>query len=256
MKFVLTIAGSDPTGGAGIQADLKTITALGCYGLSSVTAITSQTSTGVKGYVKMDSSALKSQIEYLYSEFKISAVKTGMLGTIENLKIVSQILSRKNQKNVVVDPIIFSGTGIKLMEKNGINGYKYNLFPIATVITPNLNEASIFTGFKIRTVEEMIEAARKLAEFGPTAVVVKGGHLAGDPVDVLFYRKKITLLPQKRIKKNVHGAGCAFSSAIASMLAIGTPVEEAVRSAQNFTSSCIMNGFRIKSGGKFLLKHP
>jgi hydroxymethylpyrimidine/phosphomethylpyrimidine kinase len=255
MKFVLTIAGSDPTGGAGIQADLKTISALGCYGLSAVTAITSQKSNGVQEYVTMDTLALKSQIDNLYSEFRISAVKTGMLGTVENLKIISQILSRKNQKNIVVDPIILSGTGVKLIEDKGVNAYKYALFPIATIITPNLNEASIFTGIKIRTVEEMMIACRKLAELGPSAVVVKGGHLAGDPVDVLFYRKKMTLLPQKRIKKNVHGAGCTFSSAIASLLALGIPLEDAVRSAQQFTSMCIMKGFKTKGGGKYLLKH-
>ncbi len=255
MKFVLTIAGSDPTGGAGIQADLKTISTLGCYGLSAVTAVTSQRSTGVREYVNMDPAALKSQINNLYSEFKISAVKIGMLGTTENLKIVSEILSRKNQKNVVVDPIILSGTGVRLIENDAIHFYKYNLFPIATVITPNLKEASIFTHMKIITVEDMIDACKKLAEFFPSAVVLKGGHLAGDPVDVLFYRKRITLLPQKRINRKVHGAGCTFSSAIASMLAMGRPLEEAVRSAQKFTSLCITKGFQIKSGGKYLLKH-
>ncbi len=255
MKFVLTIAGSDPTGGAGIQADLKTISALGCYGLSAVTAVTSQRSTGVRGYVNMDPDALRSQINNLYSEFKISAVKTGMLGTVENLKIVSEILSRKNQKNIVVDPIIFSGTGVRLIEEEAVHFYKYNLFPVATVITPNLQEASIFTGMKIKTVEDMIEACKKLAEFLPSAVVITGGHLAGDPVDVLLHRKKITLLPQKRINRKIHGAGCTFSSAIASLLALGRPLEEAVRSAQKFTSLCIMKGFQIKSGGKYLLKH-
>lgn len=255
MKFVLTIAGSDPTGGAGIQADLKTISALGCYGLSAVTAITSQQSTGVYEYVNMNSLALKSQIENLYNEFKISSAKIGMLGTVENLKIVSQILSGKNQKNIVVDPVILSGTGVKLIEDEGINAYKYNLFTIASVITPNIKEAEIFTGMKIKTVEEMMEASKKLAEFGSPAVVVKGGHLAGDPVDVLFYRKKITLLPHKRIKKNVHGAGCVFSSAIASMLAMGKSIEEAVRSAQSFTSLCITKGFKARKEGKYLLQH-
>lgn len=255
MKFVLTIAGSDPTGGAGIQADLKTITALGGYGLSAVTAITSQTSAGVKEYVKMDPSALKSQIEYLYGEFKISAVKTGMLASSDNIKIISQILYHKRQKNIVVDPIIFSGSGVKLIDADGIKTLKNNLFPLATIVTPNLIEASIFTESEIRTVEEIIEAAKKIASFGPEAIVVKGGHLAGDPVDVLYYKNKITLLPQKRIKREIHGAGCAFSSALATMLAGGINLEEAVRRAQAFTFLCIKQGFRVNKKGKYLLKH-
>lgn len=255
MKFVLTIAGSDPTGGAGIQADLKTIIALGGYGLSAVTAITTQTSTGVKEYVKMDSSALKSQIEHLYSEFKISAVKTGMLTSSENVKIVSQILYRKKQKNIVVDPIIFSGTGVKLIDKDGIRTFKYNLFPLASIVTPNVNEASILTESEIKTVEEMIESATKIASLGCEAVLVKGGHLAGDPVDVLYHKKKILLLPQRRIKREIHGAGCAFSSALATMLARGVNLEEAVRTAQDFTFMCIKQGFRVNKQGKYLLKH-
>jgi len=255
MKFVLTIAGSDPTGGAGIQADLKTITALGCYALSAVTAVTSQTSKGLKNYISMDPLALKSQLENLYKEFSISAVKIGMLARTENLRVITGILSKKNQKKIVVDPIIFSGNRVKMIDIDGIRAYRNNLFPISTVVTPNIDEAGILTEMKIQTVEHMMDAAKKIAETGAEAVVVKGGHLAGDPVDVLYFRKRIFLLPQKRIKKTVHGAGCAFSSAIATYLARNLQIEEAVRKAQVFTFSCIQKGFKTEKKGKFLLKH-
>jgi len=255
MKFVLTIAGSDPTGGAGIQADLKTISSLGCYGLSAVTAITSQTSSGVKEYVNMDPSALRSQIIHLYNEFKISAVKVGMLATTENLKVVASVLAAKKQNNIVVDPILFSSNRVKMIDHNGIRAYWNNLFPIARVITPNIDEASVFSGIKISSVEEMMEAGRKLAETGAEAILIKGGHLAGDPVDVLYYKRRIVLLPQKRIRRNIHGAGCTLSSAIATLLAKGFNLENAIRTAQNFTSSCIRSGFRAKKEGKYLLKH-
>lgn len=255
MKFVLAIAGSDPTGGAGIQADLKTISALGCYGLSAITAITSQTTREVKGVIKVDPLALKNQIEHLYTEFKISAVKTGMLGSKENIRVISGILYKRAQKNVVVDPIIFSGSGVRLLDEDGIRAYKQNLLPLCTIVTPNLNEASILSGIEVKTLEEMIESAKVIAGFGPESVLVKGGHLAGDPVDVLYYNRRIQLLPHKRIHREVHGAGCALSSAIAVMLAKGYSIERSIRLAQNFTENCIRSGFRSTDKGKYLLRH-
>jgi len=255
MKFVLTIAGSDPTGGAGIQADLKTISTLNCYSLSAITAITSQTTNGMKEFVPVDPQALMSQILHLYREFNISAVKLGIIALAENVKNVTKLLIQKKQKNIVLDPIIFTGTGLRILDDKGIDAIKKRLIPESTVVTPNLLEASILANMDINGIDGMEKAAKKIANMGVKAVLVKGGHLAGDPVDVLYNRGKITLLPDKRIPKDIHGAGCALSSAIASFLAQGKSIDTAVKMAKEFTSSCITAGFRVSRKGKFLLKH-
>jgi hydroxymethylpyrimidine/phosphomethylpyrimidine kinase len=240
MKTVLTIAGSDPSGGAGLQSDLATFSAFKVRGLSAVTALTAQNSTRVKSVMAVPGRLLEEQIELLFEEFTIDAAKTGMIGSIENLRVIKRFLKTGLKtgkiKNLVMDTVLRSTGGKPLLDASGAKEL-LSLLPFAIIVTPNLPEASILTGIKITDITGMERAAKALFEMGAKNVLVKGGHLASEPVDVLYDGKAFRYFKGRRIKgpeSAFHGTGCVLSAAIAAGLAKGSGVEEAVKEAKRF----------------------
>lgn len=233
-KTVLTIAGSDPSGGAGLQRDLKTFAAFKARGLSAVTAVTAQNSSKVKSVLPVPAKLLKEQIELLIDEFTIDAAKTGMIGSAENLRVLARLLKTGKLPNLVVDTVLRSTGGKALIDKEGAKGLKA-ILPYAAIVTPNLPEAEALTGMKVIDVAGMEKAAKALFEMGAKNVLVKGGHLARQPTDVLFDGKSFTYFKGKRIKGEqaaFHGTGCMLSAAIAAGLANGQSVKTAVKYAK------------------------
>ena len=249
MKNVLTIAGSDSCGGAGIQADIKTFSALGAYGMSVITAVTAQNTLGVLDVREMDTDIIRKQIECLFDDIVIHGVKIGMVSSIDIIDTIAGCLKRKNAANIVVDPVMVSKSGCHLLRPESRSELVEKLFPLALVVTPNLFEAEVITGDKITTVEHMEEAAVKIHRMGAENVVVKGGHLTGDAVDVYYDGKSFGHIRGKRIDtKNTHGTGCTFSSAVTAFIAKGSPVPEAVRLAKEYINGAIENSIEIGRG--------
>ncbi|MBI5236663.1 MAG: bifunctional hydroxymethylpyrimidine kinase/phosphomethylpyrimidine kinase [Deltaproteobacteria bacterium] len=223
MKTVLTIAGSDPSGWAGLQADLSVFASLGARGLSAVAALTAQNCLEVKATFPVPASFVKQQVFALLDEFKVDAVKIGMLGSTSNIKAAAEIIRSAKLHNIVLDPVFFSTSGYPLMKGTGVAAYKA-LLSFITVVTPNLAEAQALTGLIVNDVESMKEAARILTGLGAASALVKGGHLKGEAVDVLYDGKAYRYLCTKRLKgdnKIFHGTGCILSSALAVGLAKG-----------------------------------
>lgn len=249
MKNVLTIAGSDSCGGAGIQADLKTFSALGTYGMSVITAVTAQNTTGVVMVREMDVDIVREQINCLFDDIEIHAVKIGMVSSIEIIETIGSCLQDKGATQIVVDPVMVSKSGCHLLRPESTQALIKVLFPIAEVVTPNLFEAEVITGDKISTIAEMEAAAIKIHDLGARNVVVKGGHLTGDAVDVMYDGKSFDYIQGTRINTpNTHGTGCTFSSAIAAHLARGFSVRDAVREAKKYINGAIENGFDLGHG--------
>lgn len=250
IKKILTIAGSDSSGGAGIQADLKTITLLGGYGLSVVTALTAQNTYGVSAIHELPLSFISEQIDSVLSDIGADAIKTGMLSRSEIVEIVAKKIKQYGVKKVIVDPVMFSKNGDPLLSEDGKTALIKKLFPLATLVTPNLMEASILTGLEVRGMSDMKEVARKIYRLGPKNILIKGGHLKGDSaIDLLydgigfheFFAKKID-------SKNTHGTGCTFASAIATFLAMGEDLKEAIKKAKEFITLAIQYGINIGKG--------
>ncbi len=249
MKRVLTIAGSDSGGGAGIQADLKTITLLGEYGMSVLTGLTAQNTRGVYAIHEIPPPFVEKQIEVVLSDIGVDAVKTGMLVNGEIIGVVAKKILQYGIEKVVVDPVMVAKSGTLLLREDGCEALIKELIPLAMVVTPNLMEASVLTRSKVSNLEEMKRAAHKIYQFGPKYVLVKGGHLKGRAVDVLFDGKRFIEIGAQRIEsKNTHGTGCTFASAIATFLAKGEEVLEAVRRAKDFITLAIRSGLRIGKG--------
>ena len=250
MKRTLTIAGSDTCGGAGIQADLKTFSAHGTYGMSVITAVTVQNTQGVFGCQDIDPDIIAGQIDAIFTDIDhVDAVKVGMVSKIETINVIADKLEQYKPHNVVIDPVMISKSGFDLLKPEAKDALISRLIPLATVLTPNLPEAEVITGMKIENIEQMEEAAKKIYEMGAKNVFVKGGHLADDATDILFDGKNIIKLPGKRINtKNTHGTGCTISSAIAANLAKGLSVEEAVKNAKAFITTAIEHSFAIGKG--------
>jgi len=246
MKKVLTVAGSDPTGGAGLQADLAVFTAFGLEGLSAITAITAQDGVTVTMVEPVSASVLKKQLDTLLTTHRPDAVKIGMLAAGELANIVRLAIKRHGLGNVVLDTVLASSGGKKLLNKNGLSDLT-KLIPLARVITPNIIEAGILTNTKIKTIKEMETAALKLHALGPENVLITGGHLTGAPVDVLFDGKGFRHFEGKRIKadkKALHGTGCILSSAIAAKLVKGRTVKTAVKEAKGYLEKRIRDRVR------------
>jgi len=245
----LTIAGSDSSGGAGIQADLKTFSALGVYGMSAVTALTSQNSLGVNGIIEVDPDFVSAQIRSVVLDIGVDAVKTGMLS---NAAIISRVASDLRDLRVgklVVDPVMVAKGGARLLKADAIDALASQLFPAALLITPNLQEAEVLTGMRIECVDGMKRAAVKLMEFGPKYVVVKGGHLPGDPMDLLYDGRIFREYTGVRyLTPHTHGTGCTFASAAAAFIARGLSVEESVEGAKTFITGAIANGLPLGRG--------
>ncbi len=240
MKAALTIAGSDSSGGAGIQADIKTMSALGVYAESVVTALTAQNTMGVQGVVATDPDFVFLQMESVFSDIYPNAVKIGMLPTAEVVHAVGQGLQRFDAQNVVLDPVMVATSGDALSEAPAVQAL-FDLFPQASVVTPNIPEAEVLSGMPIETKEDMLAAAKAIQSKGARAVLVKGGHLAEEADDVLLEANgAVTWLSAQRVEtKNTHGTGCTLSSAIASYLAKGETLKHAVAFAKRYLTEAI-----------------
>ena len=248
---VLSIAGSDSGGGAGIQADLKTFAALGCFGMTAITALTAQNTLGVRSIHAVPLDILRDQIDAVVEDIGVDAVKIGMLHSAATVREVAGALQRHALRTVVLDPVMIATSGAVLIDEQAVDVLVRELFPLVSVITPNLDEAALLVKEPLQTEADMEKAARRLLEMGAPAVLLKGGHLAGDTVsDLLLTRDAPPLwLRGRRIATpNTHGTGCTLSSAIASHLALGTDLEQAVRQSRDFVRSALQGGGRVRTG--------
>ncbi|MQA84216.1 MAG: bifunctional hydroxymethylpyrimidine kinase/phosphomethylpyrimidine kinase [Streptosporangiales bacterium] len=245
---VLTVAGSDSGGGAGIQADLKTMMAFGTHGMSVICAVTAQNSLGVQGYWELPPEAVRAQLDSVLSDIGVQAVKTGMLASTQLVETVADVLAEVDVP-IVIDPVGVSKHGDPLLQPDAVRAVKERLVPLATVVTPNLWEVEQLTGVKVLEEARLGEAAEAVKELGPSWVLVKGGHLAGDPVDLLFSSETEWRLPAARVDTvHTHGTGCTLASAIASRLAYGDDVVEAVRRAKEYVTGAIAGGYPLGAG--------
>jgi hydroxymethylpyrimidine/phosphomethylpyrimidine kinase len=247
--IVLTIAGFDPSCGAGVGADLKTFAAHNCYGVAAVTALTVQSTLGVKSVHVTPSTTLRAQLDALAEDVQIAAIKIGMLGSRANAAAVAEFLDAVHVANVVLDPVIQpSAGGPELLDAAGVKYLSEELMRRASVVTPNISEATLLSGLEIKDPAGMEAAARKLIERGARAAIVKGGHME-KAVDVLFDGVEMTVLGGDHVKsENTHGSGCTFASAIAAHLASGHPLREAAMLAKAYVTKAIENGFAIGKG--------
>ena len=237
----LTIAGSDSGGGAGIQADLKTFSALGVFSKTVITSITSQNTLGVQGVNDLPVGVVESQLKSILGDGKCQAVKTGMLGNEQIVDCVASMLKRYRVKQLVVDPVIFSSSGKKLLTSSGVEMMKERLLPLAYLVTPNIREAEILSGIKIRILADRKRAARKILKLGVRAIVITGGHLKGTPEDLYMDNNGFEILKSKRLSQSdPHGTGCVYSSAITARLALGRQTLLAVKDAKEFIGHAIL----------------
>jgi len=250
LPVALTIAGSDSGGGAGIQGDLKVFFALGCHGTSALTALTAQNTVAVTGIYEVPDEFVVRQIEAVASDIGVDAAKTGMLAAPSIVEAVAKAVESIGVEKLVVDPVFVSKHRDKLLADEAIDALKTRLFPLATVITPNLFEASGLVGWEVATREDMRRAARELYELGPRSVLVKGGHLPGERAVDVFYdgNESIELDGPRFDTEDTHGTGCAISAAITARLAHGDDLLDAVRFAKDFVSGAIERGLRIGRG--------
>lgn len=250
VKTALTIAGSDSGGGAGIQADLKTFAALGVYGTSAITAITAQNTVGVTAAQALSADLVTAQIEAVASDIHVSATKTGMLATAAIVEAVAAAITDLQLPLVVVDPVMVAKSGDRLMDDDALTAIRRELLRRALVVTPNIPEAEVLSSLRITSLDEAREAARRIHGFGPSAVVIKGGHAPGDDlVDLLYDGHAFHEFRTVRIEtRNTHGTGCTFASAVAARLALGDPLVAAVGAAQAYVAGAIRHGLAIGRG--------
>ncbi|MGW0914911.1 bifunctional hydroxymethylpyrimidine kinase/phosphomethylpyrimidine kinase [Streptomyces sp. NPDC002784] len=245
---VLTVAGSDSGGGAGIQADLKTMLALGVHGMSVITAVTAQNSLGVQGAWPLPVEAVRAQYRSVVDDIGVQAVKTGMLASAELVEAVAALLGGTDAP-VVVDPVGVSKHGDSLLAASALDSVRGTLLPVATVATPNLDEVAQLTGITVESEGDLRRAAAAVLAYGPRWVVIKGGHLAGDAVDLLTDgSEEYWLRAPRHDNRHTHGTGCTLASAIASQLAKGQPVPEAVTAAKEYVTGAIAAGFALGGG--------
>ena len=249
IKRILTIAGSDSGGGAGIQADLKAITLLGGFGMSVLTALTAQNTMAVTSIHEVPLDFIAAQIEAVFSDIGVDAVKTGMLSNSEVVKLVASKMSEYKPAIVVVDPVMVAKSGAPLLTAEARKTLAQFLLPEATLVTPNLPEASALVGWQVVEEKEMRRAAKQIRELGAKYVLVKGGHLQGEAVDLLFDGQEFHEFRSPRIEtRNVHGTGCTYASAIATYLAQELDVVEAVKAAKRFITEAIRHGLSLGHG--------
>ncbi len=240
MKTALSIAGSDCSGGAGIQADLKTMTMNGVYAMSAITALTAQNTTGVTGISEVTPEFLQQQIDAVFEDIRPDAVKIGMVSSAKLIETIARRLDHYKAENVVVDPVMVATSGARLIADDGVEALKTYLLPMAAVVTPNIPEAEILSGRTIRGEEDMAAAAEAISKTYGCAVLCKGGHSVNDANDLLYRDGKARWFPGKRIENpNTHGTGCTLSSAIAANLAKGCDLETAVKRAKDYISGAL-----------------
>ena len=248
MKKVLTIAGSDSSGGAGIQADLKTMSALGVYGMSVITAVTAQNTTGVQDVMDVSTEIVEAQIRAVFDDIEVDAVKIGMLSNSSTIAVIQRLLVEYKAKNIVLDPVMVSKSGYFLLKQEATEAIK-DIVKISDIVTPNIPEAEVLAGFKIESRENMEKAAFKIKQLGAKSVLVKGGHRSNDADDILLFHHSISNLKGIRINtKNTHGTGCTLSSAVASHLAKGCSIYESVILSKEYITKAIENSFDLGRG--------
>jgi hydroxymethylpyrimidine/phosphomethylpyrimidine kinase len=248
VPVVLTIAGFDPSSGAGISADLKTFAAHNCYGIAAITALTVQNTQGAKALHIVEPAVLRESIDYILGEGRVQALKIGLLGNQPNAQVVSEVLRGCAARPAVLDPVVRSSNGLALVDTAGLEFLRTRMLSQVTVITPNLEEATALTGQKVETLEEMKVAARRLVEMGARAAVVTGGHL-DKAIDVFFDGSKLETFIGDRVKPdNTHGTGCTFSSAIAANLALGRQLRDAVVLAKAYVTEAIRKAYAVGPG--------
>ncbi|MBS1111947.1 MAG: thiD [Nitrospirae bacterium] len=252
LKIALTIAGSDPTGGAGFQADLKTFKAMGVYGLSIPAVLTAQNTRGVSSIHEVSPEFFSEEIDMLLKDVMPDAVKTGMLYTPEIVERLGQRIRERSLKNIVVDPVTVSSTGVSLAKAGTLNAMKSSLFPLARVITPNIHEAYLLTGMVVHSESDMKDAALRLKDLGPEEVIITGGHLKDRAADLLFNGEEFLFLENERLEGEFHGTGCAFSSALAAGIALGYDVKESAVKAKEFVFNAMKNALLLGKGMKIL----
>ncbi|MHA3787630.1 bifunctional hydroxymethylpyrimidine kinase/phosphomethylpyrimidine kinase [Flavobacterium hauense] len=248
---VLTIAGTDPTGGAGIQADLKTFAALGCYGMSVITALVAQNTCGVRSIHSVPSEFVKAQLEAVLEDIQPDAIKIGMVHSVELVNVIAEVLGNYPQIPVVFDPVMIATSGHRLIEEDTVAAIAEKLFPLAKVITPNMDEAALLAGIPVKTVEDMYEAAARIMSLGCESLLLKGGHLQSQKLTSMlvnaadlvkeYYSDKIETI-------NMHGSGCTLSSAIAAYLARGLELKDAVTKAQEYVHDAIYHAADVICG--------
>lgn len=240
MRTALTIAGSDSSGGAGIQADIKTMTANGVFAMSAITALTAQNTTGVAGIMEVSPEFLKEQIDCIFTDIRPDAVKIGMVSSAELITAIAEKLTEYHAENIVVDPVMVATSGAKLISDDAIDTLKERLLPMADVLAPNIPEAEVLSDMEVRTEEDMIKAAEKISENYHCAVLLKGGHQLNDANDLLYRNGSYRWFYGKRIDNpNTHGTGCTLSSAIASNLAKGFDMDTSVERAKAYISGAL-----------------
>ncbi len=249
MKTALTIAGSDSSGGAGIQADIKTMTMNGVFAMSAITALTAQNTTGVQGIYEVSPDFLGQQIDSVFADIRPDAVKIGMVSSIGLISTIAQRLAAYGAENIVVDPVMVATSGAKLISDDAIDALKEKLLPMATVLTPNIPEAEVLSGMKVESPEDMIAAAKKISEEYHCAVLCKGGHQLNDANDLLYREGSFRWFVGKRIDNpNTHGTGCTLSSAIAANLAKGFDLDTAVERGKAYISGALAAMLNLGAG--------
>ena len=240
MKTALSIAGSDSSGGAGIQADIKTMTANGVYAMTAITALTAQNTTGVTGIMEVTPEFLAQQLDSIFTDIRPDAVKIGMVSSSALIHVIAEKLKEYKAENIVVDPVMVATSGSKLISDDAIETLKTCLMSLSSILTPNIPEAEVLSGMKVETEEEMILAAKKISETFHCAVLCKGGHQLNDANDLLYRDGEYKWFHGKRIQNpNTHGTGCTLSSAIASNLAKGYSMDESVKRAKDYISEAL-----------------
>ena len=249
MKKILTIAGSDCSGGAGIQADIKTITAHKMYAMSAITALTAQNTTGVYGVLEATAEFVGKQLDCIFDDIRPDAIKVGMVSNIEIIKIIADKLIEYKAENIVVDPVMIATSGSKLLSDDAIETLKTTLLPLATLITPNIPEAETLCGFEIINQDDMLKASKLISETINKNVLIKGGHLTDSADDLLFTDGNATWFSSPKVDNpNTHGTGCTLSSAIACNIALGCSLQESIKNAKAYITGALKDGLDLGKG--------
>lgn len=249
IKKVLTIAGSDSSGGAGIQADIKTITAHKMYAMSAITALTAQNTTGVSEIFEVSPDFVGAQLDSIFTDIFPDSVKIGMVSSAEIIEVIAEKLKKYDAKNIVIDPVMVATSGSTLMRNDAVNTLCKKLFPLAALITPNIPEAEVLSGINIKSENEMIKAAEKISKDFNGAILIKGGHLVNDATDLLYQNFKFEWFSSERIDNpNTHGTGCTLSSAIACGLANGYTLSKSIQSAKEYLTGALKAQLNIGYG--------
>ncbi len=249
MKTCLSIAGSDCSGGAGIQADIKTFSANGCFGMSVIVAVVAENTSRVISIQDVEPGIIKDQIDAIFEDITVDAVKIGMLSNVATMTAVAEKIKQYHPRIIVADPVMIAKGGCALMQPEALDTLKNEVIPLSFLLTPNIPEAQTITGHPIDSVEDMRHAAKRIYDMGAKNVLIKGGHLKGDAIDILFDGKDYRCFSNQRIDvKNTHGTGCTLSSAIAANLASGHTIADAVGLAKAYVTSAILYSLNIGRG--------